>query len=186
MACEGRGAACLCRRVAALRRDALTAVRVGPGIGAALPGSRRGLGARECRPCCHASESARAGGWSRVVRTRGEEGLGEGPGPWGGGQGRGSLRTGRVRVVLGGGAQPGLDMAGRGGGWGPCPLRSARCVLVGRPWGPCARGGRVGSPEGPSPCHRHPLSSGPSWTEGARSGWGCGRREWFTLPSLSP
>lgn len=83
------------------------------------------------------------------MRTRREEGLGERTGALGWGPGEGSLQDRQSpRVVLRPAepAWPGHGRQGRGAG-APAPSRSARCVLVGRPWGPCLPAeGRAGSP----------------------------------------
>lgn len=89
-------------------------------------------------------------------------------GLWAGGQGRAASGTSRARAwCCAQQSQPGLDTAGRRAGPGAsAPSRSPRSVLVGQPWGPCPPAeGRAGSP-----MRAAPLSSGPSWTERARSG----------------
>ena len=93
----------------------------------------------------------------------GERMGGEGWGP-----GRAASRTSRAPAwCCAQQSQPGLDTAGGGAGLGAsAPSRSPHSVPVGQPWGPCLPAeGRAGSP-----VRAAPLSSGPSWTEGAGSG----------------
>ena len=115
-----------------------------------------------------------AGGWRRAVRTPGEEGLGEEDGGRGVGA-RGGQPPGQAESRRG--AAPGRaglawTRQARERGRGLCPL--PQCMLhAGVPalGAVSARGGQAGlTHEGPSPCQSCSLSSGPSWTEGARSG----------------
>lgn len=187
-----RGAACLCRPMlqpfgtrSRLFEWDEQAPRPCPAPAAAWVQGSAGLAATPAE-----SAPEEAGGWSRVVRTRGEEGSGREDGGLGvgarGGQPPGQAES--ARGAAAGGASLAWTWQAGERGWGPCPLPQRPLCAGGPALGAVsARGGQGGlTCEGPSPCHRHPLSSGPSWTEGARSGWGCGRRGGPSAHSLSP